>query len=123
MLMLFCVWFSLDLGRTVWWIWDFLSWTGLTGKLHWPDRCRDLLWKFSVQCHGARVACSTTFSSRCRWLLVPRVSSTPVAVWYWPTLVVESETCFGSRVHLVGVPISFEKNSYQLPFTPPLWSA
>jgi hypothetical protein len=31
----------------------------------------------------------------------------------------ESETCVGSRVHLVGVSISFEKNFYQLPFTPP----
>jgi hypothetical protein len=33
----------------------------------------------------------------------------------------ESETCVGSRVRLVGVFISFEKNNfYQLPFTPPL---
>jgi hypothetical protein len=31
----------------------------------------------------------------------------------------ESETCIGSRVHLVGVSISFEKNFYRLPFTPP----
>jgi hypothetical protein len=31
----------------------------------------------------------------------------------------ESETCVGSRVRLVGVPISFEKNFYRLPFTPP----
>jgi hypothetical protein len=29
------------------------------------------------------------------------------------------ETCVGSRVHLVGVSISFEKNFYRLPFTPP----
>ncbi len=27
--------------------------------------------------------------------------------------------CVGSRVRLVGVSISFEKNFYQLPFTPP----
>jgi hypothetical protein len=33
------------------------------------------------------------------------------------------ETCVGSRVHLVGVSISFEKNFYRLPFTPPLWFA
>jgi hypothetical protein len=26
------------------------------------------------------------------------------------------------RVHLIGVSISFEKNFYRLPFTPPLWS-
>jgi hypothetical protein len=32
----------------------------------------------------------------------------------------ESETCVGSRVHLVGVFISIEKNFYRLPFTPPL---
>jgi hypothetical protein len=31
----------------------------------------------------------------------------------------ESETCVGSRVHLVGVSISFEKNFYRLPFTHP----
>jgi hypothetical protein len=31
----------------------------------------------------------------------------------------ESEMCVGSRVRLVGVSISFEKNFYQLPFTPP----
>jgi hypothetical protein len=31
----------------------------------------------------------------------------------------ESETCVGSRVHLVGGSISFEKNFYRLPFTPP----
>jgi hypothetical protein len=35
----------------------------------------------------------------------------------------ESETCVGSRVRLVGVSISFKKNFYQLPFTPPLWFA
>jgi hypothetical protein len=35
----------------------------------------------------------------------------------------ELETCVRSRVHLVGVSISFEKNFYQLPFTPPLWFA
>jgi hypothetical protein len=32
----------------------------------------------------------------------------------------ESETCVGSCVRLVGVSISFEKNFYRLPFTPPL---
>jgi hypothetical protein len=35
----------------------------------------------------------------------------------------ESEKCVGSRVHLVGASISFEKNFYRLPFTPPLWFA
>jgi hypothetical protein len=32
----------------------------------------------------------------------------------------KSEMCVGSRVHLVGAFISFEKIFYQLPFTPPL---
>jgi hypothetical protein len=32
----------------------------------------------------------------------------------------ESDTCVGSRVRLVGVFISFEKNFYRLPFTPHL---
>jgi hypothetical protein len=36
----------------------------------------------------------------------------------------ESEKCVGSRVHLVGVSISFEKNFYRLLFAPPpLWFA
>jgi hypothetical protein len=51
-------------------------------------------------------------------VLVPRSSGTPVATWAWPNLGSESETCVGSRVHLVGVSISFEKNFYRLPFTP-----
>jgi hypothetical protein len=38
----------------------------------------------------------------------------------WSLVVVESETCVGSRVHLVGASISFEKNFYRLPFTPHL---
>jgi hypothetical protein len=55
------------------------------------------------------------------YVLVPRTSSTPVATWSWPTWVVESETCVGSRVHLVGASIFFENNcSHSLP---PLWFA
>jgi hypothetical protein len=50
-------------------------------------------------------------------VFVPRTSSTPVATWY------KCGACdFGGpteRVHLVGVSISFEKNFYRLPFTPP----
>jgi hypothetical protein len=42
-------------------------------------------------------------------------------------LGIELEKCVGSRVRLVGVSISFEKNFYRLPFTPllsgsPYWS-
>jgi hypothetical protein len=40
-------------------------------------------------------ACSAAFSSRFRCVLVPRTSSTQVAMWSWPTWVVESGTCFG----------------------------
>jgi hypothetical protein len=32
----------------------------------------------------------------------------------------ESETCVGSHVRLVVVPLSFVKNFYPLPFTPPI---
>jgi hypothetical protein len=72
----------------------------------------------------ARVASSAVFSSSCSWLLVPRTSGTLVVVWSWPTSVVESEMCFGSRAHLVGILISLEKNFYRLPLTPlPLWFA
>jgi hypothetical protein len=49
-------------------------------------------------------------------VLVPRSSGSYVAL---ANLGSESETCVGSRVHLVGVSISFKKNFYQLPFTPP----
>jgi hypothetical protein len=42
-LLFFRVWSVLQLGRSVWWIWEFLAWTDLTGKLHRPDRCRGLL--------------------------------------------------------------------------------
>jgi hypothetical protein len=49
-------------------------------------------------------------------VLVPRSSGTSVATWAWPICWM---TCVGSRVHLVGVSISFEKNFYRLPFTPP----
>jgi hypothetical protein len=107
--------------------------------LHRRDWCRGHLWKFSGTRVGsqlgpvlpvlftgltgsgqcARVATSAAFSSSGRWLFVPRTSSIPVAAWSWPTWVVESETCFGSRVHLVRVFISFENNFYRLPFTPP----
>jgi hypothetical protein len=56
-------------------------------------------------------------------LVVPRINSTPMATWSLPTWVVESRMCVGSRVHLVGVSISFKKNFYRLPFTPPLSSS
>jgi hypothetical protein len=49
-------------------------------------------------------------------------SSAPVAAWSCPTWVVESETCVGCCVHLVGASISFEKSFYRLAFIlPPLW--
>jgi hypothetical protein len=51
------------------------------------------------------------------WFLGPEHSSGYVGL---TNLGSESETCVGSRVHLVGVSISFEKNFYRLPFTPPL---
>jgi hypothetical protein len=56
-------------------------------------------------------------------VFVPRTSSTPVATWFWQTGGRKCGACvFGGpteRVHLVGVSISFEKDFYRLPFTPP----
>jgi hypothetical protein len=51
-------------------------------------------------------------------VLVPRSSGTPVATWAWPTWVVSRRRVL-DFVYLVGVSISFEKNFYRLPFTPP----
>jgi hypothetical protein len=87
--------------------------TSLTGGAHQLDRYRSV----------ALELCFVAFSSPWRWLLVPRISSTPMAAWSWPTWVVKSETWFGSLVRLVGVLISFEKNFHRLPFTPPSGSA
>jgi hypothetical protein len=67
---------------------------------------------------GLELWCFTAFSGR------------EVGSWFLGSLALqwlldlanlgsESETCVGSRVHLVGAFISFEKNFYRLPFTPP----
>jgi hypothetical protein len=74
----------------------------------------------TVQVSAVRLVCFGSESC----LLVPKSSSTPVAAWAWPTWVV-SRRRVGSCVCLVGVSTSFEKNFYQLPFTPPppLWFA
>jgi hypothetical protein len=77
--------------------------TGLTGVGQWT---RGLVFRCVLGLEGC--------------VLVPRFSSTSVASWTWPILGSESETCVGSCIHLVGVFISFEKNFYQLPFTPSL---
>jgi hypothetical protein len=88
--------------------------TGLTGAGHLSDRC-------STSSKPCKIPlCELVCFSSEGCMLVPRISSTPVTTWSSPTWVVESETCVGSRVHLVGVSISFEKNFYRLPFTPPL---
>jgi hypothetical protein len=66
--------------------------------------------------------CFAAFSGRkvvC-WFLGP--VALQWATWAWPTWVV-SRRRVGSRVHLVGVSISFEKNFYRLRFTPPLSSS
>jgi hypothetical protein len=90
--------------------------TGLTGVGHRSDRCST----GSKPCKFPLCVLMSFRSEGC--LLVHRISSIPVATWSWPTWVVESETCVGSRVHLVGASISFEKIFYRLPFTPPPFS-
>jgi hypothetical protein len=98
---------------------------GLTGSFYRSDLCH--------RSDGAGHRCDrcSTGSKMCKfplcvlgcfgsegYLLVPRSSGTPVATWAWPTWAV-SRRRVGSRVRLVGVFISFEKNFYRLPFTPP----
>jgi hypothetical protein len=71
---------------------------------------------------GLEVWCSAAFSGRkvvC-WFLGPVALSGYVGL---ANLGSESNSCVASRVHLVVVSISFEKNFYRLPFTPPLWFA
>jgi hypothetical protein len=104
--------------------------TSLTGSVHRSDRChRSDAGHRSVRCSTGSKPCKFPLcvlvsfgSGGC--LLVARISSTPVATWSRPTWVVESKTRVGSRVHLVGASISFEKNFYRLPFTsPPLFGS
>jgi hypothetical protein len=89
--------------------------TDLTGSVHRSNRCHR-----SDRCSTGNKPCKFSLcvlvcfgSEGC--LLVPR-SSGYVGL---TNLGSESETCVGSRVRLVGVSISFEKNFYRLPFTPP----
>jgi hypothetical protein len=87
--------------------------TGLTDAGHRSDRVARVESRASFRC----VVREFWFGRLCV-ALVPRTSSTPMAMWSWPTSVVESETCVGSRIHLVGASISFEKNfigSHSLP--------
>jgi hypothetical protein len=69
--------------------------TGLTGAVHWSDRCHRLTGA------GHRSDRCSTGSKLCKFplcvlvcfgsegcLLVPRSSGTPVATWAWPTWVV-----------------------------------
>jgi hypothetical protein len=83
--------------------------TDLTGGAHRSDRCWLVDSRFCVP-------------------LRPRIRRLCVSSWVqWHSsgyvglanLGSESEMCVGSRVHLVGVSISFEKNFYRLPFAPP----
>jgi hypothetical protein len=91
--------------------------SGLTDAGHRSDRCSTS----SKPCKFP-LCVFVSFGSE-GYVLVPKTISSLVAMWSWPTLIVESETCVGSCVHLVGASISFEKIFYRLPFTPPLWFA
>jgi hypothetical protein len=87
--------------------------TGLTCTGHRFDRCST----GSKPCKFSLCVLVCFGSEGC--LLVPR-SSGYVGL---ANLGSESETCVGSRVRLVGVSISFEKNFYWLHSFPPLWFA
>jgi hypothetical protein len=82
---------------------------GLTGGAHRSDRCWSVDSRFGVPLRS-RVG-RLCVGSQVQWH-----SSGYVGL---ANLGSESESCVGSRVHLVGVSISFEKNFYRLPFTPP----
>jgi hypothetical protein len=84
--------------------------TGLTGAGHRSNRCST----GNKPCKFPLCVLVSFGLKGC--VLAPRISNTLVATWSWPTWVVESETCVGSRVLLVGVYISFEKNLYRFPF-------
>jgi hypothetical protein len=57
-------------------------------------------------------------------VFVPRTSSTPVATWFWQTKGRSAECVLlgvqPSEFIFLEFKISFEKNFYRLPFTPPL---
>jgi hypothetical protein len=83
--------------------------TGLTGGAHRSDRCWSVDSSFGVPLRSwvGRLC----VGSQVHWH-----SSGYVGM---ANLGSESESCVGSRVRLVGVSISFEKNFYRLPFIPP----
>jgi hypothetical protein len=88
----------------------FTSRTGLTGGAHRPDRVSLVRLEVGVPLHSRvrEVGCWFLGLVAVQWLRgLAHLGS-------------ESETCVGSRIHLVGVSISFEKNFYRLPLTPPL---
>jgi hypothetical protein len=108
--------------------WGFLAETGQTGVLHRSDRCGAFLWKSPSFTNGDRSDRCWSVDSRFGVPLRSRVRMLCVGSevqWHssgyvgLANLGSESETCVGSRVHFVGVSISFEKNFYRLPFTPP----
>jgi hypothetical protein len=107
--------------------------------LHRPDRCEATKWKLPTLTSRDRSDRWCSPACRC-WSVdsrfgvplcsrVGRLCVGSYVQWHSSGYVVlanlgsESETCVGSRVHRVGVSISFEKNFYRLPFTPPLWFA
>jgi hypothetical protein len=83
--------------------------TGLTGGAHQSDQCWSVDSRFGVPLRS-RVG-RLCVGSYVQWHSSGYVGLANVGS--------ESETCVGSHVDLVGVFISFEKNFYGLPFTPP----
>jgi hypothetical protein len=84
--------------------------TGLTDGAHRTDRCRSVYSRFGVPLRSQVERLSIRSLVQCH-------SSGYVGL---AILGSESETFVRSRLHLVGVSISSEKNFYRLPFTPPL---
>jgi hypothetical protein len=69
-----------------------------------------------VQISAVRLECLVRKSV----FLVPRTSSTPVAMWSWPTWVVESEMCFSESSSSCWSSHPFREEFLWAPIHPPL---
>jgi hypothetical protein len=85
--------------------------TGLTGSIHQSDRAGHRSDGVALAASRARFRCACWCVLACK-----------IVCWFLGSVALQSETetCVGRHVHLVGSSISFEKNFYRLPFSPPL---
>jgi hypothetical protein len=102
--------------------------TGLTGTVHWSDRCHGLTGAGhrSDRCSTGSKPCKfplcvlVCFSSE-GCLLVPRSSSTSVAAWTWPTWVVSWRRVLETMFVLLESPSPWRRIFISSHSLPPLW--